>query len=211
MKKYKDLKKTVAVATLGCKVNQCESASFQSCFEEQGYTVNPFGAAADIYVINTCAVTAKAAAQSRQLIRRAQRTNPQAKVVVTGCYAQIAPQKIREIEADPILIVGNANKHQIFEAAVSDDVPFQSFQQNQAGAYFNDITVQNEISLLPVKRFSGRTRAFLKVQDGCNNFCSYCIVPYARPLRKRRPQGNSSHRHPCGTLRPGPQACRHPA
>ena len=180
MKKYKDLKKTVAVATLGCKVNQCESASFQSCFEEQGYTVNPFGAAADIYVINTCAVTAKAAAQSRQLIRRAQRTNPQAKVVVTGCYAQIAPQKIREIEADPILIVGNANKHQIFEAAVSDDVPFQSFQQNQAGAYFNDITVQNEISLLPVKRFSGRTRAFLKVQDGCNNFCSYCIVPYAR-------------------------------
>jgi threonylcarbamoyladenosine tRNA methylthiotransferase MtaB len=151
MKKYKDLKKTVAVATLGCKVNQCESASFQSCFEEQGYTVNPFGAAADIYVINTCAVTAKAAAQSRQLIRRAQRTNPQAKVVVTGCYAQIAPQKIREIEADPILIVGNANKHQ-----------------------------QNEISLLPVKRFSGRTRAFLKVQDGCNNFCSYCIVPYAR-------------------------------
>jgi threonylcarbamoyladenosine tRNA methylthiotransferase MtaB len=140
MKKYKDLKKTVAVATLGCKVNQCESASFQSCFEEQGYTVNPFGAAADIYVINTCAVTAKAAAQSRQLIRRAQRTNPQAKVVVTGCYAQIAPQKIREIEADPILIVGNANKHQIFEAAVSDDVPFQAFQQNQAGAYFNDIT-----------------------------------------------------------------------
>ena len=180
MIKNKDNPKTVAVATLGCKVNQCESASFQSCFEEQGYTVNRFGAAADIYVINTCAVTAKAAAQSRQLIRRAQRTNPRARVVVTGCYAQIAPQKILEIEAAPVIIVGNANKHQIFEAAVSDDVPFHTFQQNQAGAYFNDITVQNEITLLPVKRFSGRTRAFLKVQDGCNNFCSYCIVPYAR-------------------------------
>ncbi len=180
MKKQNKKIKTVAVATLGCKVNQCESASFQSCFEEQGYTVNPFYTAADIYVINTCAVTAKAAAQSRQLIRRAQRTNPEAKVVVTGCYAQIAPQKIRQIEADPIVIVGNANKHQIFEAALSEAAPLQSFQQNQAGEYFNDITVQDEISQLPVRRFPGRTRAFLKVQDGCNNFCSYCIVPYAR-------------------------------
>ena len=80
MKKQNNNIKTVAVATLGCKVNQCESASFQSCFEEQGYTVSPFAAAAEIYVINTCAVTAKAAAQSRQLIRRAQRTNPRAKL-----------------------------------------------------------------------------------------------------------------------------------
>src|SRR5210317_1797150 len=133
MKKIKNNPKSVAVATLGCKVNQFESASFQSGFEEQGLILSPFNKSADIYVINTCAVTAKAAAQSRQLIRKAQRTNPQAKVIVTGCYAQVAPQKIREIEADPILIVGNANKHQIFEAAVSDDVPFQSFQQNQAG------------------------------------------------------------------------------
>ncbi len=161
----------MAVATLGCKVNQCESASFQSSFEEQGLTLSQFDKPADIYVINTCAVTAKAAAQSRQLIRRAQRTNPQAKVVVTGCYAQIAPQKIREIETSPISIVGNANKHQLFEVVLTD---------KEAGKYFNDIALQKEISLLPVKRFPGRTRAFLKIQDGCNNFCSYCIVPYAR-------------------------------
>ena len=180
MKKQNNPIKKVAVATLGCKVNQCESASFSSCFEEQGFIVSPFNRPADIYVINTCAVTAKAAAQSRQLVRRAQRTNPKAKIVVTGCYAQIAPQKMREIASAPITIVGNANKHQIFDAALSDDAHLQHFQQNQTDEYFNDIAVQKEISLLPVKRFTGRTRAFLKVQDGCNNFCSYCIVPYAR-------------------------------
>ena len=172
--------KTVAVATLGCKVNQCESASFQSSFEARGLTVGPFDKPADIYVINTCAVTAKAAAQSRQLIRRAQRTNPQAKVVVTGCYAQVAPQKIHDLETASILIVGNANKHQILEAALSDSTLARSQQQSQADDFFNDITLQKEISILPVKRFSNRTRAFLKVQDGCNNFCSYCIVPHAR-------------------------------
>ena len=161
----------MAVATLGCKVNQFESASFQYSFEEQGLTVSPFNKPADIYVINTCAVTAKAAAQSRQLIRRAQRTNPQAKIVVTGCYAQIAPEKIREIETGPISIVGNGNKHQLLDAILTD---------NDASQYFNDIVEQKEISLLPVKHFPGRTRAFLKIQDGCNNFCSYCIVPYAR-------------------------------
>ena len=171
MKKSNEIPKTVAVATLGCKVNQCESASFKSGFEEQGLTVSPFNKPADIYVINTCTVTAKAAAQSRQLIRRAQRTNPQAKVVVTGCYAQIDPQKIREIETSPISIVGNGNKHQLLDIVLSD---------KNAEKYFDDIALQKEISLLPVKRFPGRTRAFLKIQDGCNNFCSYCIVPYAR-------------------------------
>ena len=180
MKKNKENLKTVAVATLGCKVNQCESASFQSSFEEQGLTVSPFSKPADIYVINTCAVTAKAAAQSRQLIRKAQRTNPQAKVVVTGCYAQIAPQKIREIETSPILIVGNANKHQLFDLVLSEKEAGSVSLQSPDEKYFNDIALQKEISLLPVKRFTGRTRAFLKIQDGCNNFCSYCIVPYAR-------------------------------
>ena len=180
MKKQKSDIKKVAVATLGCKVNQCESASFQSGFEARGLTVGPFDKPADIYIINTCAVTAKAAAQSRQLIRRAQRTNPQAKVVVTGCYAQIAPQKIQEIETAPILIVGNANKHQIIEAALSESTRTRSQPQSQTAEFFNDIAMQKEISILPVKRFSNRTRAFLKIQDGCNNFCSYCIVPHAR-------------------------------
>jgi threonylcarbamoyladenosine tRNA methylthiotransferase MtaB len=193
MKRDSENKKIVAVATLGCKVNQCESASFQSSFEEQGFTVSPFNTAADIYVINTCAVTAKAAAQSRQLIRRAQRTNPRAKVVVTGCYAQIAPQEIREIAAAPITIVGNANKHQVCEAARSDADHLQSFPQNRTGHYFNDITDENTLNHLPVRRFTGRTRAFLKVQDGCNNFCSYCIVPYARGRSRSLAQDRVLH------------------
>jgi len=180
MKRQNNNVKTVAVATLGCKVNQCESASFQSCFAEQGFTLTPINKPADIYVINTCAVTAKAAAQSRQLIRRVQRTNPRAKVVVTGCYAQVAPEKIREIEAAPVSIVGNANKHQIIEAAIADCRPAGNLMPNVAGEYFNEIAGQKEFSILPVKRFSDRTRAFLKVQDGCNNFCSYCIVPFVR-------------------------------
>jgi threonylcarbamoyladenosine tRNA methylthiotransferase MtaB len=180
MKVHKGNRKTVAVVSLGCKVNQCESASFQSCFEAQGFTVNPYDAPADIYVINTCAVTAKAAAQSRQLIRRTQRTNPQAKIVVTGCYAQIAPEKIREITASPLAIVGNANKHQLVTAALAPDGYLHPSQQDPAGKFFTDIARQNEISPLPLNRFPGRTRAFLKIQDGCNNFCSYCIVPHAR-------------------------------
>ena len=170
----------MAVSTLGCKVNQCESASFQSCFAEQGFTLTAIDKPADIYVINTCAVTAKAAAQSRQLIRRVQRINPLAKIVVTGCYAQIEPQKIREITKAPVAIVGNANKHKILEAAISDCSPAGDTTQDQADKYLNGMGGLQEICPLPAKHFSDRTRAFLKVQDGCNNFCSYCIVPYAR-------------------------------
>jgi threonylcarbamoyladenosine tRNA methylthiotransferase MtaB len=172
--------KTVAVATLGCKVNQYESAAFQSCFAEQGYALAPVDKPADIYVINTCAVTAKAAAQSRQLIRRVLRTNPEATVVVTGCYAQIAPQQIREIDKVHIAIVGNANKHQVHEAVLADKKLASLVQQNTGGKFFTEIAGLRELNPMPVKRFPGRTRAFLKVQDGCNNFCTYCIVPYAR-------------------------------
>lgn len=180
MKKLANRSKTVAVATLGCKVNQCESASFQTSFEAQGFTLTSPDLPADIYVINTCAVTAKAAAQSRQLIRRVLRTNPDAKIVVTGCYAQVAPEKILKISSVSTTIVGNADKHRVFEAAVFGNTTEQFMTQNTESSFFHNISLQKEISPLSVRRFSGRTRAFLKVQDGCNNFCTYCIVPYAR-------------------------------
>ena len=180
MKTRKKNSHSVAIATLGCKVNQCESASFHERFAENGYTVTPFSQAADIYVINTCAVTAKAAAQSRQLIRKAHRTNPDAKVVVTGCYAQVDPHKIREILAGPACIVGNANKHQLVDAALAETRSCKKCNEDRKPHYFNDISQQKQISHLPYKGFAERTRAFLKIQDGCNNFCSYCIVPYAR-------------------------------
>jgi len=180
MTRSKKDKNRVAIATLGCKVNQCESASFNESFTEKGYEVTPFSQTADIYVINTCAVTAKAAAQSRQIIRKAQRTNPDARLVVTGCYAQVDPQKIEEIVTGPVCIVGNANKQQLVDAALADTGSCRKCSGDGKPDYFNEISTQKLFSHLPYKDFAGRTRAFLKIQDGCNNFCSYCIVPHAR-------------------------------
>jgi len=163
----------VAITTLGCKVNQYESASVVSEFANGGVEVVPFSEAADIYIINTCAVTAKAAAQSRQCIRRALRANPEARFVVTGCYAQVASQEILAMTKQPICLVGNANKHRLAELALQ---PGSCDPATNMGA----IGEAKEICPLPVRRYSDRTRAHIKVQDGCNNFCSYCIVPYAR-------------------------------
>jgi threonylcarbamoyladenosine tRNA methylthiotransferase MtaB len=168
-----DSKKTVAITTLGCKVNQYESASFASRFKAQGLDVVPFGEPADIYVVNSCAVTAKAGAQSRQLIRRALRENPGARVVVTGCYAQVAAQEVLDLAEHPICLVGNENKHLLVDIAMSR-------KMCDLEIFLGDISTKKEICNLPVQRFPGRTRCYLKIQDGCNNFCSYCIVPYAR-------------------------------
>ncbi len=168
---------TVAIATLGCKVNQFESASFLSGFAEHGLEEVPFSNAADIYVINTCAVTAKAGSQSRQLIRRALRANPNARFIVTGCYAQAESEKIREMTDAPLYIIGNADKDQLVSTAVAESKNGSIMDLESS---LHEIATKKEICDLPVKKFSGRTRAFLKVQDGCNNFCSYCIVPYTR-------------------------------
>jgi threonylcarbamoyladenosine tRNA methylthiotransferase MtaB len=174
--------RTVAITTLGCKVNQFESASFASGFEANGFEMVPFSQTADIYVINSCAVTGKAGSQSRQMVRRALRTNPKARIIVTGCYSQIAAQEIIEIADTPICIVGNGNKHLLVDIAMSDK--FCDLE-----LYMGDIGRKKEICSLPVKKFSGRTRAYVKIQDGCNNFCSYCIVPYARGrVRSLRPE-----------------------
>lgn len=166
-------RKTVALTTLGCKVNQFETASFSSRFKEQGIEVLPFSQKADIYVVNTCAVTGKAGSQSRQLIRRALRTNPEARIIVTGCYAQIATQDVLELADQPICIVGNGNKHLLVDIALSSKLC-------DLEIYMGDIGRKKEICDLPVHDFSDRTRAFMKIQDGCNNFCTYCIVPFAR-------------------------------
>lgn len=163
----------VALTTLGCKVNQFESASFLSALEDRGVTIVPFSHKADIYIINTCAVTAKAGAQSRQLIRKALKTNPDARLVVTGCYAQVASQDVLEIGEWSLCIVGNGFKHRLVDIVLSN-------KQCDLEMHMGDIGRRKEICLLPVRRFQGRTRAFLKLQDGCDNFCTYCIVPYAR-------------------------------
>ncbi len=175
------MKKKFAIATLGCKVNQFESASFLSDFRDRGCEQVPFSAAADIYVINTCAVTARAGQQSRQLIRRAMRANPDARIVVTGCYAQMAAEEIVEIVDNPVTIVGNGNKDLVVEEALAECTCELSMLMGNIGH-------KKEICDLPVQRFSGRTRAFLRIQDGCNNFCSYCIVPYTRGRSRSLPK-----------------------
>ncbi len=165
--------KKIAITTLGCKVNQFESASFASSLEDAGCEMVPFSQPADTYIINTCTVTGRAGQQSRQLIRKAMKTNPEAKLIVTGCYAQMASQTILEITDNPVCIIGNGNKHKVVEAALSDS-------QSDLDMLIGKISLKKDICELPVRKFSGRTRAYLKIQDGCNNFCSYCIVPYTR-------------------------------
>lgn len=172
--------KKIAVATLGCKVNQFESASFISSFHEAGCELVPLSQLADVYVINTCAVTCRAGQQSRQLIRRVMKTNPDARLVVTGCYAQMDPQKVLEISDNPLCIVGNGNKHLVVESALAQS-------KCDLSMLMGNIGLKKEITPMPVRRFSGRTRAYLRIQDGCNNFCSYCIVPYTRGRSRSLP------------------------
>ncbi|MBU0680413.1 MAG: tRNA (N(6)-L-threonylcarbamoyladenosine(37)-C(2))-methylthiotransferase MtaB [Proteobacteria bacterium] len=163
----------VAITSLGCKVNQYEAASFHSSFEARGVEIVPFSQVADIYVINTCAVTNKAGAQSRQAIRRVFKKNDTARVIVTGCYSQVAALDILEIVDQPVCIVGNGFKHLLVDFALATDYC-------DVEMYMADIGKVRDYCHLPVRTFSGRTRAYLKIQDGCDNYCSYCIVPMTR-------------------------------
>ena len=165
--------KRVAITTLGCKVNQFESAAFASAFEARGCQMVPFSAEADIYVINTCTVTGRAGQQSRQMIRRVLNQYPQARIFVTGCYAQMDPESVLNLSERPLAIVGNGNKHRLVDAALSKNPPDMVMLMGR-------IRENKEICDLPVTRVPGRTRAYIRIQDGCDNFCSYCIVPYTR-------------------------------
>lgn len=167
------MNKRVAITTLGCKVNQFESAAFASGFETAGCVLVPFQAEADIYVINTCTVTARAGQQSRQLVRRVLHERPGARVVVTGCYAQMDPEAVFDLAAHPLTVIGNGNKHRLVSAALADNPPDLVLLMGR-------IREKKEICDLPVVRFQDRTRAYLRIQDGCDNFCSYCIVPFTR-------------------------------
>ncbi len=172
--------KKVAVYTLGCKVNQYESASIAALFRERGYKTVAFEDRADVYIINTCTVTHLGDRKSRQMIRRAARRNPGALIAVTGCYAQTSPEEILKIPGVDLL-VGTRNRARLvdlIETAVKGVGPLNAVTEFEAEDEFEEIPV------LPVQ---GRVRAYLKIQEGCSNFCTYCIVPYARgPVRSRR-------------------------
>ena len=163
---------SVALATLGCKVNQYESAGMAETLRENGYSPVTFNGAADIYIINTCTVTGKADFQSRQLIRRAARHNPRAAILVTGCYAQVLPEEIALLPG-VTMVAGNVEKGDILGL-------FREMAAGVKQSVQSDIRRVTEFSTPATGAFAGRTRAFLKIQDGCDCFCSYCIVPYAR-------------------------------
>jgi threonylcarbamoyladenosine tRNA methylthiotransferase MtaB len=164
---------TISVATLGCKVNQFESEALMDALEQRGYALVPFEEGADITVINTCTVTHRADFQSRQTVRRAVRSNPNSLIIVTGCYPQVEPDAFLKMQGVHYLL-GNREKNQI-----PDFLPLMQkgkFQKVQVG----DIQKERHFSETPLHSFHRHTRAFLKIQDGCNAYCTYCIVPHAR-------------------------------
>ena len=170
---------TVAFMTLGCKVNQYETETMEGLFRQAGYKTVPFTESADVYIINTCSVTMLGEKKSRQLVRRAQRQNEAALIAVTGCYAQLAPEVLESLPGVR-LVVGTRDRGRIVElveeAAAGDGV-LRDVGDIMAADTFEDI---------PLFAAPERTRAFLKIQEGCQNFCSFCIIPYTRgPLRSR--------------------------
>lgn len=168
----------VALHNLGCKVNAYEIEAMQQLLEEAGYEIVPFEPGADIYVINTCTVTNIADRKSRQMLHKAKKQNPNAVVVATGCYVQTATEKVaQDLSID--LVVGNNRKKDIVE------ILNEYYAEKEAGEqvkeeYVIDINHTDEYEDLEISTVTEHTRAHLKIQDGCNNFCSYCIIPYAR-------------------------------
>ena len=169
----------VAFHTLGCKVNQHDSAIMAALFQDAGYTIVDFNDKADVYVVNTCTVTHLSDRKSRQMIRRAAGENPDATVVVCGCYAQTAKNELEALD-EVDLIIGTNERPRVVEAV-------EEFRANHVKtAYMPDDDELFVYEDLPHERVSGMTRAYVKVQEGCDQFCAYCIIPYARgPLRSR--------------------------
>ncbi|MDP2852861.1 MAG: tRNA (N(6)-L-threonylcarbamoyladenosine(37)-C(2))-methylthiotransferase MtaB [Smithellaceae bacterium] len=176
------MKLKVGLTTLGCKVNQCDSAALARDLQSADFAIVPFKAFADAYIINTCTVTAFADFQARQLIRRAMRANPRARIIVTGCYAQTQAQALAGIDG-VTFVVGNDQKHQIPGLLSNEALDGQKI-------IASDIFLQKQFPSTPASSLAGRTRAFFKIQDGCNAFCSYCIVPFARGKSRSLPVSN---------------------
>ena len=163
----------VALTTLGCKLNYAETSTYERGFVAHGLEVVPWSAVADVYVINTCAVTETAEKKSRNLMRRAHKLNPDALVIVTGCYAELKKEKLYEIEGVS-RVFGASEKSLV----VSETLSMLTGIQPEP---------DNVVETLPAYSSGERTRSFLKVQDGCNNFCAYCTVPYARGRSRNIP------------------------
>lgn len=172
------MSRRIALYTLGCKVNQYDTEAIKAQFLNRGYDIVAFNDKADIYLVNTCTVTNVSDRKSRKLIRRAHRQNPQAKIVVVGCLAQTDTDKVSSLPGVN-LIVGTSNRRHIV-----DYIEQLSITDNCS--LVEDIDCENVFEESDVEQFTERTRAFLKIQDGCNQFCSYCKVPFARGRSRSR-------------------------
>ncbi len=176
----------IAIYTLGCKANQYETQAMETELVRRGHHLVDFDGPADAYIVNTCAVTAASGHKSRQAIRRCKKHNPAALVAVCGCYAQIEPEEVAALAVD--LVSGPDRRMAFLDdlealAAARQELPLMRVENIMASRTFEQ---------LPAGGLSGRTRAMLKVEDGCSNFCSYCIIPYARGPVRSLPMGEAA-------------------
>lgn len=170
---------TVAFHTLGCKVNQYETEAMEEIFEKNGYIIVDDDEIADIYVINTCTVTNLSDRKSRQFIRRAKKINKDSIIAVVGCYSQVSPDEVFEIEGVDV-VIGTTDRNRILELCNN------AKENNEKINIVRNVKTQKEFETINIDDIKSKTRAYIKIQDGCNQFCSYCIIPYARgPIRSR--------------------------
>lgn len=174
--------KKVKFHTLGCKVNQYETEASKELFESRNYEVIEDDNVADVYVINTCTVTSLSDSKSRQIIRRSKRENPDSVMVVMGCYSQVSAEEVSNIEGVDI-VIGTTERKEIVNLV-------EDYYENKKQINIvRDITDDKTFQPIDIEKIKGMTRAYIKVQDGCNRYCSYCIIPYARGnIRSRDPQ-----------------------
>jgi len=171
--------KTVSFCTLGCKVNQYETEAMLTLFKKRGYDIKNFDEVCDIYVINTCVVTSEAERKSRQMIGRAKKKNPDALVCVVGCYSQMAPEKVSALGSADI-IIGTKDRKMIVdlcEEKIASEMPM---------VCVGNILKEREFENLEISSYEDKTRAFVKIEEGCTEFCSYCIIPYTRGAVRSR-------------------------
>ena len=173
--------KKVALHNLGCKVNAYETEAMQEILEQNGYEIVPFEEKADAYIVNTCSVTNMADKKSRQMLHRAKKMNPEAVVIAAGCYVQSAGEELLKDTSVDILI-GNNEK-------VNLPSILENWEKEHNPLHVHDLTREHTYEELTLSHTAGHTRAFMKIQDGCNQFCTYCIIPYTRGrIRSKNPE-----------------------
>lgn len=171
--------KKVAFHTLGCKVNQYETEAMEELFSKNGYEIVAEDSSADVYVINTCTVTNLSDRKSRQFIRKSKKLNPYSVVAVVGCYSQVSPEEVQGIEGVDV-VIGTSEREMVVELCDRASISKEKIN------IVRPVKTYKSFERIRIEDIKSRTRAFLKIQDGCNQFCSYCIIPYARgPIRSR--------------------------